>query len=125
MAPAVEARGGGEAVEGGKLSRRKGRRYLAYLRRPSCFKRAGDPPAVVDGGDRKADKGGDEEGKRRMPTHLVVMVNGIIGRSGIRGRIDPFLVRFFSFFLVLNITLLTLFVRGFGSNCFSSFAGFS
>ncbi|XP_026659321.1 uncharacterized protein LOC103704263 isoform X1 [Phoenix dactylifera] len=79
MAPG--ARGRGEAVEGGKLSRRKGRRYSAYLRRPSCFKPACDPPAVVDGGDQRVDKGGGREGEQRIPTHLVVMANGIIGSA--------------------------------------------
>ncbi|XP_010939322.1 putative lipase ROG1 [Elaeis guineensis] len=84
MAPAAEAQrggGGGEAVEGVKLRRRKGRRYSTYLRRSSCFKPAGDPPAVVDSGDRKADNGGGGEGERRIPTHLVVTVNGIIGSA--------------------------------------------
>ncbi|XP_038977444.1 putative lipase ROG1 isoform X2 [Phoenix dactylifera] len=74
VAVAGEARGGGEAMNGGKRSRRKGRRHSAYLRRLSCFKPAADLPAACGGGD-------DVEGERRIPTHLVVTVNGIIGSA--------------------------------------------
>ncbi|XP_010936210.2 uncharacterized protein [Elaeis guineensis] len=80
-AVAGEVRGGGKAVNGGKRSRRKGRGRSAYLRRLSCFKPAADPPAAGGGGDRNLDKGDDGERERRIPTHLVVTVNGIIGSA--------------------------------------------
>lgn len=110
MAPAAavvvagEARGGGgEAVNGGKRSRRRGRRRSDYFRRLSCLKPAADPPAAGGGGDRSLDKGDDGERERRNPTHLVVTVNGLIGRCGATGPIhtlsdSPFLFpKFFSF----------------------------
>ncbi|OAY81799.1 hypothetical protein ACMD2_19538 [Ananas comosus] len=51
--------------------------YRAYLRRPSCFKVVDGSPVSGGGGG-----GGGGEGERRIPTppHLVVMVNGIVGR---------------------------------------------
>lgn len=68
--------------------------YRAYLRRPSCFKVVDGSPVSGGGGG-----GGGGEGERRIPTppHLVVMVNGIVGRWGSRwihpfsGSIPPFM----------------------------------
>ncbi|KAG1327778.1 putative lipase ROG1 [Cocos nucifera] len=68
-------------MEGGKLRRRKGRWYSAYLRRPSCFKPASDPSAVVDGVDEKADKEGCREGERWILMHLVVVTVNAISKA--------------------------------------------
>ncbi|XP_074571442.1 putative lipase YDR444W [Curcuma longa] len=70
---------GGSDAELGDAGRRSGKRqrkrYLSYLRRPTFLKssrdRAAEPP-VQDGGVAEDNP---------LPTHLVVMVNGIVGSA--------------------------------------------
>jgi E3 ubiquitin-protein ligase FANCL len=59
--------------EGGE-KRRGRRRWLpaACLPRPGCF--------TVSAADEGPSGSGADEGSRRAPTHLVVTVNGIVGR---------------------------------------------
>ncbi|KAM0911107.1 hypothetical protein ACQ4PT_013702 [Festuca glaucescens] len=63
--------------EGGE-NRRGRRRWLpaACLPRPGCF--------TVSGADEGPSGSGADEGSRRAPTHLVVTVNGIVGRPELK-----------------------------------------
>jgi hypothetical protein len=66
--------------EGGEKKRRR-RRWLpaACLPRPGCFtvSAADEGPSGSGSG---ADEVGGDGGSRRAPTHLIVTVNGIVGR---------------------------------------------
>lgn len=76
----------GEAApedDGKRSSTRQWRRYTSYLRRPSCLNPAADGPTGM-GSDRSVAAAVRDSGsaaEQPAPTHLVVMVNGIIGRS--------------------------------------------
>ncbi|WOK92259.1 hypothetical protein Cni_G00950 [Canna indica] len=63
-------------VRGKRGGVRRRRPYSTYLRRPSCLKPAADRSVVV-----AAVQDGEVVVDRRIPTHLVVMVNGIIGSA--------------------------------------------
>ncbi|KAJ8492587.1 hypothetical protein OPV22_014308 [Ensete ventricosum] len=69
--------------DGQRSSTRQWRRYTSYLRRPSCLNPAADGPTGM-GSDRSAAAAVRDSGsaaEQRAPTHLVVMVNGIIGSA--------------------------------------------
>ncbi|PKA49692.1 hypothetical protein AXF42_Ash004233 [Apostasia shenzhenica] len=71
MARAAAAAAGGEGIGADGRKRRTG--PSSYLRRLNCFRPAGGRPAAATM-DRR-------EGTRRMPTHLVITVNGILGSA--------------------------------------------
>lgn len=89
--------------EPGDSRKRGGRRRYSYLRRPSCLNATEDHPDNGAGADRSAVLDGGIPVDRPVPTHLVVMINGIVGRSV---GADPFV----SFALLVASLVLDLFV---------------
>ncbi|CAL9116026.1 unnamed protein product [Musa textilis] len=84
-------------------------RYTSYLRRPSCLSSpAADGPTGV-GSDRSAAAAVRDSGsaaEQRAPAHLVVMVNGIIGRSASVGtERDPALCAILALVMQSNLSV--------------------